>query len=79
MNCGATVWRVADRYNLRRVILTYASGKCTRMGREKRGKLRLCAVHARMLDEGLVKEDGDTADPGSRRDLRRARKQRGRR
>lgn len=72
--CGAKVWRVSGTYNLRRVIQTFESGDCTRRETQKRGKLALCTAHARMFDEGLVKEDGDTADPNTRRDMQRAKK-----
>ncbi|MDO8679383.1 MAG: hypothetical protein Q7R30_12580 [Acidobacteriota bacterium] len=80
--CDAKVWRRKDRFNLVRVVWTHEQGACARLGtivRGKKQKLILCAVHARMFDEGLVKADGDTADPNTRRDLQRAAKYRRRR
>lgn len=58
--CDATVHVAGTGYNLSRRVASYDSKPCSRKSKARLGGLKLCTVHLRMAQEGLMEEDGTT-------------------
>lgn len=70
--CEISVLRPGSILNMRRAIRSYDSGSCTRkavktiMWHPTSKKLRVCAQHERMAEDGFVDQGGNVMDPRDR-------------
>jgi len=68
--CEAMTCAAGKTYNLQRWTRAYDSKPCRNKARYVLGHLRLCSVHLRMAEDGVLPRDGVVPHPMDRRNIR---------